>query len=610
MAFNEAHPAAVDTILSIAQRRCEDLGVSVRFDYNAETAYTNGREIVLPMVEQPITMESLDLLYGQIIHETGHHLRPLCFKILKAANPPRHVCALYNIVEDDGMERERALAWRGDAKALSHMNDIIMRMIDRTWSEKATTAEEAGQDPAPLAILALNQLSRLLWGTSGDVAAQTYIRNLPPHARKLMDELVSEGYVDKLRATKDEHDTWDLAIDLAKRLYPEEDQDEYEEIREAGHSMEGVRDDSESSFDDKQSNDPCTEQGATGAASDGSESADEGEGNPAEGEGNTVGWEDVVISNHNEWEKDQVGGNLGIVWTGRLTQGGAALAPTNLINVVDLKKSTRNVEDDDGYYTYRRTSYKHYLPTDEHSKQFANKIRRYIQSQARSTIAKDKDWGKIDRGNLHRLAMPAIDGGQWNKKIFYDQRKHTMKDTAIMVLVDWSGSMMGRKMQYAADAAQRLIWCFDRVLNVPVACAAFTNRQSFCDIGNIKPFGERGITSEEIARRFAKFYWYTSGNDDADAVNWAYHQLLKRKESRKILIVMSDGAPAGSWKGHSDDALHLAVKTVEADKRVELYGLGICDNSVSRYYTNYQVVNDVHDISPALFNLIKTGDKT
>jgi len=205
--------------------------------------------------------------------------------------------------------------------------------------------------------------------------------------------------------------------------------------------------------------------------------------------------------------------------------------------------------------------------------------------------------------------MPAIDGGEWNKKIFYDQRKHTMKDTAIFVLVDWSGSMMGTKMRHAADAAQRLVWCFDRVLNVPVALAAFTDRSSFCDIGYIKKYNTRGITPEEIATRFSQFFGYTSGNNDADAVNWAYHEILKRKESRKILIVLSDGAPAGSWKGHADDALKLATSTIDKDKRVELYGVGIMDENVNRYYKNHQVVWDTHDISPCLFNLIKEGDK-
>ena len=604
---NYAHPFDVNHVLNIAQARCEDLGVSVRFDYCAETAYTNGQEIVLPMVTR-LTQDALDTLYGQIIHETGHHLRSDAFKILKAAKPPAHLCALYNIVEDDGMERERALEWRGDAKALSIMNDLLISELDAKWQAEANLVDS---DPAPLASLAINQLSRLMWDTVSDVAAQRFIKSMPDKVKDLISELIDEGWVERLRATKDPHDTWDVAVDLAKRLYPDEDQDEYEEIRAQGHSMEGVRDDSDSNFDDAQSHagkapgngdDEASVSGTGVPEEDGEESQ-----NDTEGQGHTINWDDCVVSEHNEWSADNKGGPLGITWNNRVQRGGAQLAPTNLINVIDMGQCKAHEEQDSWWG--RTSSAKDYMPTDAHSRAFANKIRRYIQSQARSVVRKDREYGKIDRGNLYRLAMPAVDGGEWNKKIFYDQRKHTMKDTAIFVLVDWSGSMIGDKMKYAADAAQRLVWCFDRVLNVPVALAAFTDRTSFCDIGYIKPWNTRGMTAEEIASRFAKFYWYTSGNNDADAVNWAYNQIKKRKESRKLLIVLSDGAPAGSWMGSADDALRLATKTVEKDRDVELYGVGICDTSVQRYYTNWQVVNDVHDISPALFNLIKDGDK-
>ena len=123
---NKASVLDVDKVLNVCQSRCDDLGVNVRFDARAPTACTDGSTITLPYVGHPITKDSLDELYGMVIHECGHHLRPEAFKYLKAATPPAHVCALFNIVEDDGMERERAKAWRGDCKALSTMNNLIL----------------------------------------------------------------------------------------------------------------------------------------------------------------------------------------------------------------------------------------------------------------------------------------------------------------------------------------------------------------------------------------------------------------------------------------------------------------------------------------------------
>src|SRR5210317_1503813 len=361
-----AHPAQVNSILNIAQRRCEDLGITVRYDHWAHTAYTDGHNIVLPKIGLPITQSALDTLYHQIIHETGHHLRPDAFAILKAAKPPAHLCALYNIAEDDGMERERALEWRGDAKALSIGNDVLIQELN-----------QAGQDPAPLACLALNQLSRLEWDTVSDVAAQRFIKAMPDHVKTLIAELESEGWVNKLRETKTPHDTWDVAVDLAKRLYPEEDQDEYEEIRETGHSMEGVRDDSDSSFDDAQSKQGQPDDSGTDAtAQEDGQGMDGEDGDSTDGQGRTVNWDDCVVSEHSEWSADNKGGPLGITWHGRVKKGGAALAPTNLINVIDLSKSTRSTEQG-GWY--RNSTSKNYMPTDAHSRAFANKIRRYIQ---------------------------------------------------------------------------------------------------------------------------------------------------------------------------------------------------------------------------------------
>jgi len=184
-----------------------------------------------------------------------------------------------------------------------------------------------------------------------------------------------------------------------------------------------------------------------------------------------------------------------------------------------------------------------------------------------------------------------------------------MKDTAIFVLTDWSGSMSGYKMSQAADAAQRLVHTFDRVLNVPVALAAFSNKRSECDIGYIKKFTARGTPAEEIARRFADFYRWCSANNDADAVNWAYHELLKRKESRKMLIVLSDGCPAGSYGSSSGyDNLKYVTNYIESAGRVELYGIGINSSAVETYYTNVKVLEDAHDINDTLFNIIKDGD--
>jgi cobaltochelatase CobT len=250
------------------------------------------------------------------------------------------------------------------------------------------------------------------------------------------------------------------------------------------------------------------------------------------------------------------------------------------------------------------------MPDNASSRSFANQIRRYIQAQARVQFDSEKFHGRLDKRGIVRLALPPIDGGEWNKKIFYEMRLADARSTCIMVLTDWSGSMNGMKMVHAADASGRLVHVFDRILRMPVQLAAFTNGRSRCDIGLIKKFDDRSVSPTDIATGFSRFYPYSSGNNDADAVMWAYNQCKRRKEDRKILIVLSDGCPAGSWMGGNSDANLIHVTThIQKEGEVELYGVGIQSDAVETYYENCKVLNNESQINRTLFEIIKGGVK-
>lgn len=586
----------VNNVLNVCKRRCDDMGIRVEFDRYAETAYTTTDCITLPPVTHPVTQDKLDRLYGLVIHECGHHLRPGALRILNKVRPPEHMCGLYNIVEDDGMERDRANAWLGDRKALAQMNNIVIGGIVDAVNEHGVRDDI---DMAPIACLAIYQQSRLNWDSASEDNVAAYINSLPKKAHALYTELKDEGYVDKFRATVDEWDTWDLAIDLAKRLYPGKD-DEYEQLREAAgkpgddedEGQPQPRDTSGDTFEDaygKQDDE---------AAAQGEESDEEGQ----QQDGRVISWRDVVLSDHQEWKSSgqKSNGGFGIDWEGYCDNGGTALMPTSMVNVVDL-------ENQGGQKGKYRDSPEHFMGDHSESRAFANQIRRYIQASARTKVNPEQYNGRLNRSAIVRLALPPVDGGEYNKRLFYTQTKQTMKNTAIFVLTDWSGSMSGPKMEYAADASQRLVHTFERQLRVPVALALFSNRRSDCDVGYVKRFNTRGLTQDAMALRFSKFTNYCSGNNDADAVNWAYNELLKRKEDRRILMVLSDGSPTGSYKGNPGTALKFITDKIQKDRHIEMWGVGIRSDAVSRYYDNYVVIDDPKEINTELFNIIKDG---
>ena len=571
-----------DNLLSVIHRRCNDHGVTVEYDPWAETASTNGKTIKLPPIRQPVTQDAMDKLYGFVIHECGHHARPRVFEILKTAKPPAYLGALFNIIEDEAMERATASEWRGDHKALSNANDIILKECDKTWVPEFSNPENDWdkKDNAPLAAMTLQQLARLKWDTQAEVTLAHLIKELPSAPRELLDTLIDEGWHTKMAGTTDVDSTWTLACDLAKRLYP----DKEDEVNE------------------------CEQAVASRTPRDTGESGGEGDEKSHVEEGFNINWKDAVLSEHDEFnttDPDDPHGGIGITWED-YTGGNVVLMPPTEINAIDLKNARE--ERRNGWGGVGKPD--SFIIKDKEARSLGNQIRRYIQSRARSQVSRHKRHGRLDKASLVKLALPPIDGGDYNSKVFYDQEKRSVKDTAVTLLVDWSGSMHGRKMQLAADAAGRLAHVLDKQIGIPVEILAFTTARSRCDVGLLKEYKERGLAPHEIARRFSAFYKYTSGNNDADALMFAYRRLLKRRESRRVLIVVSDGAPTDAWMGgHADANLRWVVDHIQNSKRenVELWGLGICSDTVERYYKRNEVINDPGEINTKLLAIVKHG---
>jgi len=600
------HVLELDRIAGVLQRRCDSKGVTLTWSARASTASTDGKNIILPVPKQPITLDAMQKLYGFVVHESGHHSRPDAFEILKSSGGSAALCAIYNIVEDAGMEREVAGEYQGDARALGEGNNVILREVTESWKEQFEKYEDRLEevDVAPLACCGLGQLARIEWDGWSNGSRAQYMNALPPEGKKLLDELVNEGWVKRFQTTKDPHDTWDVAVDLYKRLFGDEDNDEeIESVREKGHAMDGPPTDAgEPSTGDSDDTE--------GDAKDGDK---DGKGKPSD-EGKVVSWKDAVLSEH-EWQQKPDGvqpGNLGIDWED-YTKGSVTLMPADLINVIDCRNNSVTAPEPDeggGFGGIHSGSPASFMSDNTQARQFANQIRRYIQAQARTKVQTEKYHGRLDKRSIVKLALPPIDGGDWNKRLFYDEVRAKALDTCIHVLTDWSGSMQGQKMIHAADASGRLVHTFDRVLRVPVQLAAFSNGRTRCDIGLIKAFDQRSVSPMDVATAFSRFYKFSSANNDADALMWAYRQIMKRKEERKIIIVLSDGCPAGSWSGgSSSDNLKYVAKMIQLDKGVELYGVGIQSNAVQNYYENFKVLESSEDINNTLFSIIKEGVK-
>jgi cobalamin biosynthesis protein CobT len=237
------------------------------------------------------------------------------------------------------------------------------------------------------------------------------------------------------------------------------------------------------------------------------------------------------------------------------------------------------------------------------SQAFTARARQLLQVKSARHYVHGYKHGKVATSRLWRVGLPPVDSGEWNSRVFKRRTAETdLLDTAIFVLSDASGSMGGVKYQTAAKASSLINDAFGNVLHVPLSIAAFSSFGDTPVIGIMKGFNER-VNDTEMAARFEDFLHNMSGNNDADTLLWAYHEILKRPEKRKIIIVLSDGSPADGI-GDPYYALETVTKEILKDGRVDLYGIGIMDRNVEHFYPKHKVINNISELENALVDVL------
>jgi Mg-chelatase subunit ChlD len=557
-----AHLMDIHNLKAEVVRRCHKRGLRVSFDPNAKTAYTNAGEVVFPAVKPPITVEQLKLLWCQAIHEPGHHIRSEALRLLEDAKIKKDspLGPLWNVVEDEHMERQIQKQWLGDRKGLIEGHAILARDMAESWGKHTKAGKKPTEDSVKaMSAYAVAMVSRLDWDDYAESNYDLLRRNLPSEALDLIDELIAEGWADRIAQGGDPHVTKELAYDLFRRLYPNEDPDD--------HTNQG-------------------EGEGESAGGDSEEGEGEGSEGKAPGKEMVVNWKDIVSSTH---DTSEMGSPMNIEWDGK-TEGKVDFFTDDSINVREPTES-----------------YSSFTAADAAERSFANQVRRLIQATTRTKRVNEMRSGKLDKRNMVRVLLPSREGGDWNRKVFYDTEETRSLNTAVTVLVDWSGSMSGEKMQMAAHAAQLLVSTFDRALKVPCEVVAFSAGWSEMDLCVVKSFAEKNVDSDKIGRRLTGFSDYTCGNADGDAMIFAAKRLLKRNEERKILIVLSDGSPSASTNGACEySVLHAAIKEVRR-LGIEPYGIGIMSDSVKTFYGNdCQVVRDARKLPEVLLGTLST----
>ncbi len=250
----------------------------------------------------------------------------------------------------------------------------------------------------------------------------------------------------------------------------------------------------------------------------------------------------------------------------------------------------------------------------------ANKLMRRLQAQQNRSWLFDLEEGILDAGRLARVvANPTT-------PLSFKQEKDTeFRDTVVTLLLDNSGSMRGRPISIAAICADVLARTLERC-QVKVEILGFTTRAWKGGQSREKWLGDgrpqqpgRLNDLRHIIYKSADAPWRRARpnlglmmkegllkeNIDGEALEWAHKRIATRPEVRKILMVISDGAPVDDSTLSVNPANFLekhlrdVIAMVEKRKQVELLAIGI-GHDVTRYYERAVTITDVEQLAGAM----------
>ena len=262
------------------------------------------------------------------------------------------------------------------------------------------------------------------------------------------------------------------------------------------------------------------------------------------------------------------------------------------------------------------TQLKHFIS------KLANKLQRKLLAKQNRSWDFDLEEGILDTSKLTRVIMDPF-----NSLSFKKERETDFKDTLVTILIDNSGSMRGKPISVAAICADILSRTLERC-SVKVEVLGFTtkhwkggsSREKWSEKGKQK-FPGRLNDLRHIVYKSADAPWRQTKknmglmlkegllkeNIDGEALRWAFNKISKRKEERKILMVISDGAPVDdstlstNYSDYLENDLKNTVNSIEKLSSVELVAIGI-GHDVKRYYKKAIKITDVQDLGDVMIN--------
>jgi cobaltochelatase CobT len=266
----------------------------------------------------------------------------------------------------------------------------------------------------------------------------------------------------------------------------------------------------------------------------------------------------------------------------------------------------------------------------------ANKLQRRLLARQMRFWEHDLEFGTLDTTRLTRVVTDPL-----AVMLYKDEKDGRFRDTVVTLLLDNSGSMRGHSSMVVAVCADILARTLERC-GVRVEILGFTTRgwrggqarQAWLQAG--KPYNPGRLNDlRHIIYKPADMPWRRARlnlgllmleglhkeNIDGEALTWAHTRLTRRPEKRRILIMISDGAPvdestlsvSASEGNYLEHHLLRVVEEIESRREVELFAIGIGYN-VQKFYPHAVKIDNINELGSVLIQqlavLLETGTPT
>ncbi|WP_428409121.1 cobaltochelatase subunit CobT [Hyphococcus sp.] len=567
----------------------------VEVAFGGEHAAVQGKSARIPLPARVIDAASAAIARGEsdaaalrlAHHDSAAHMR--------LAPKGAEARAVFSALENARCEAIGAMALKG-------VGDNLAASLEKVISDKGYDRQSV-TDAMPMADAAALMLRERLTGRPPPASAQgimnTWRAELEAKAGASLDALANAASLDDQAAFAA------LARNLIRDLdLDDEDRgDEQSEEEQSGDESQDSEDDSDNSDDETGADEMPDDPGSGESdASDSDMSEQDMETSMEEDDGAT---ENAKVSSL----RTQFEGDTGAPYKAYTTEFDEIADAAELCDPDELQRLRRSLD--------RQLENLHAVVA-----RLANKLQRKLMAQQNRSWMFDLDEGVLDAARLARIIVDPMQPLSYKM-----EQEQDFRDTVVTLLIDNSGSMRGRPITIAAICADILARTLERC-GVKVEILGFTTRawkggqareKWVADGRPTKPGRLNDL--RHVIYKSADAPWRRARtslglmmkegllkeNIDGEALMWAHQRLIGRPEARRILMVISDGAPVDDTTSSANGGAYLerhlreVIAYIENRSPVELLAIGI-GHDVTRYYRRALTIVDVDQLGGAIID--------